>query len=218
VFFCLIGLVACGGGAVTRSELPPGDPLSETLGRPEYRVGPGDLLKVQVFQVPDLEREVRVDNAGRITLPLIGAVEAGRHSVSEVQDRVAARYRERYLQDPQVSVTLLESPTQRVTVSGAVEEPGIYPMQASYLTLQQAVALGHGVSNIANRRNVIVFRTVDGQRMFARFDLLQIQSGELRDPLIYGGDIVIVDRSDVRLWLRTLVELTPFVAVWRAYR
>ena len=99
-----------------------------------------------------------------------------------------------------------------------MEQTGIYPMDAPTLTLQQAVSLAKGVSNVADRRNVIVFRNVGGQRMLARFDLVQIQEGKLADPDIYGGDIVIVDRSDARLLLRTLVELTPVVAVWRAYR
>lgn len=214
---CLLGLAACASSAPV-AELPPGDPLSAAMGRPEYRLGPGDLLKVQVFQVPDLDRDLRVDNAGRISLPLIGTVEAAGLSVPQLQEQVAARYRERYLQDPQVTVSLQESPTQRVTVSGAVTEPGIYPMEAPHLTLQQAVALGRGISNVANPRNVIVFRSVGGERMFARFDLKQIQGGELDDPVIYGGDIVVVDRSGLRTALRTLIELTPFVAVWRAYR
>lgn len=210
-------LAACASSAPVQ-ELPPGDPLSDALGRPEYRIGPGDLLKVQVFQVEDLDRDVRVDNAGRISLPLIGSVEAAGSGVAQLQDRIAARYRERYLRDPQVSVSLQESPTQRVTVGGAVTEPGVYPMGAPHLTLQQAVAMGRGITNVANPRNVIVFRTVGGERQFARFDLKRIQEGELDDPDIYGGDIVVVDRSGMRTTLRTLVELTPFVAVWRAYR
>jgi polysaccharide export outer membrane protein len=210
-------LAACASGAPMQ-ELPPGDPLSDALGRPEYRIGPGDLLKVQVFQVEDLDRDVRVDNAGRISLPLIGSVEAAGLGVAQLQDQIATRYRERYLRDPQVSVSLQESPTQRVTVGGAVTEPGVYPMGAPHLTLQQAVAMGRGITNVANPRNVIVFRTVGGERQFARFDLKRIQEGELDDPDIHGGDIVVVDRSGLRTTLRTLVELTPFVAVWRAYR
>jgi polysaccharide biosynthesis/export protein len=199
-------------------DLPPADPVGQALGRPEYRLGPGDLVKLQVFQLPDLEREVRVDNAGRITLPLIGAVEAAGSSISQIESQVASRYRDRYLQNPQVTLSMLESPNQQVTVGGAVEQTGIYPMGAPYLTLQQAVALAKGVSNVADRRNVIVFRTVNGERIFARFDLVQIQQGKLKDPDIYGGDIVIVDRSGAQLLLRTLIELTPFVGVWRAYR
>lgn len=212
-----MALCACSAGPPAR-DLPPADPVGLALGRPEYRLGPGDLVKLQVFQLPDLEREVRVDNSGSITLPLIGAVQAAGSSISQIEEQVASRYRERYLQDPQVTLSLLESPNQQVTVGGAVTQTGVYPMGAPALTLQQAVALAKGVSNVADRRNVIVFRTVGGERIFARFDLVQIQQGKLKDPDIYGGDIVIVDRSGAQMLLRTLIELTPFVAVWRAYR
>ena len=217
VLACAMALCACSAGPPAR-DLPPADPVGLALGRPEYRLGPGDLVKLQVFQLPDLEREVRVDNSGSITLPLIGAVQAAGSSISQIEEQVASRYRERYLQDPQVTLSLLESPNQQVTVGGAVTQTGVYPMGAPALTLQQAVALAKGVSNVADRRNVIVFRTVGGERIFARFDLVQIQQGKLKDPDIYGGDIVIVDRSGAQMLLRTLIELTPFVAVWRAYR
>jgi polysaccharide export outer membrane protein len=217
VLACAMALCACSTRAPMR-DLPPADPVGQALGRPEYRLGPGDLVKIQVFQLPDLEREVRVDNAGRITLPLIGAVQAAGSSISQIEEQVASRYRDRYLQNPQVTLSLMESPNQQVTVGGAVEQTGIYPMGAPYLTLQQAVALAKGVSNIADRRNVIVFRTVNGERVFARFDLVEIQQGKLKDPDIYGGDIIIVDRSGAQMLLRTLIELTPFVGVWRAYR
>jgi polysaccharide export outer membrane protein len=74
------------------------------------------------------------------------------------------------------------------------------------------------VSNVASRGNVIVFRTVQGQKMIARFDLSNIEEGKAPDPEIYGGDIVVVYRSDARLLLRTALEMTPFLMVWRAYR
>ena len=215
--FSLAALGGCRSTAPSR-ELPPADPVGSALGRPEYRLGPGDLLKVQVFQLPDLEREVRVDNAGRVTLPLIGAVDVAGETLSQTEARVASLYQAHYLQDPQISIALLESPNQQVTVGGAVQQTGIYPMGAPHLTLQQAVSLAKGVSNVADRRNVIVFRNVGGKRMFARFDLVQIQDGRLPDPDIYGGDIIIVDRSDARVFLRTLIELTPFVAVWRDFQ
>lgn len=218
VLLCIVLCLAACASRAPVQELPPGDPLSDALGRPEYRIGPGDLLKVQVFQVEDLDRDIRVDNAGQVSLPLIGSVQAAGLSVAQLQDRVAARYGERYLRDPQVTVSLQESPTQRITVGGEVTEPGVYPMGAPHLTLQQAVAMGRGITNVANPRNVIVFRTVGGERQFARFDLKRIQEGELDDPDVYGGDIIVVDRSGLRTTLRTLVELTPFVAVWRAYR
>ncbi|HBK46220.1 MAG TPA: polysaccharide biosynthesis protein GumB [Xanthomonadaceae bacterium] len=211
-------LGACSAGPRMAKELPQPDPLMLSTVQPEYRLYPGDLLLVKVFQVDDLERQVRVDNDGHITLPLIGEVEASGVGVAELEKQVAERYRSGYLQDPQVSIFVQEANGRRVTVSGAVDEPGIYPVTGANLTLQQALAQAKGVSNVASRRNVVVFRTVQGQKMVARFDLTDIEKGQAPDPEIYGGDIVVVYRSDARLLLRTVLELTPFVMVWRAYR
>ncbi|UKE48680.1 polysaccharide biosynthesis/export family protein [Xanthomonas cerealis] len=216
---CLIFLAGCSSaGPKMLAELPPGDPLAGSMGQPEYLLGPGDLLTVKVFQVDDLERQVRVDNEGRISLPLVGDIKAAGLSVNALQKDITERYRNGYLQNPQVSVLVDEFTGNRVTVTGAVSEPGIYPIVGPALTLQQALSLGRGVSDVASRGNVVVFRNVGGQKMLARFDLRDIQKGISPDPEIYGGDIVVVYRSDALVVLRTVVQLTPFVMVWRAYR
>lgn len=209
---------ACSGTSNMPRELPQPDPLALSSVQPEYRLAPGDVLLVKVFQIDELERQVRIDSAGKLTLPLVGEVPAAGMGVAALEREVADRYRQGYLQDPQVSIFLQEANGRRVTVSGAVQEPDIYPMVGANLTLQQALAQAGGVSSIASRRNVVVFRSVQGQKMVARFDLTDIERGQAPDPEIYGGDIVVVYRSDARLLLRTVLELTPFVMVWRAYR
>jgi len=214
----LMFLAACSGTSHMARELPQPDPLALAKVQPEYRLAPGDLLLVKVFQIDDLERQVRVDSDGHVSLPLIGSVTAAGKGVAEFEREVADRYRKTYLQDPQVSVLVQEANGRRVTVTGAVDQPGTYPIVGSNLTLQQALAEAKGVSNIASRGNIIVFRTVEGQKMVARFDLGDIEHGRSPDPEIYGGDVVVVYRSDMRLLLRTALELTPFVMVWRAYR
>jgi len=211
-------LAACSNTSHMARELPQPDPLALAKVQPEYRLSPGDVLLVKVFQIDDLERQVRVDNDGLVSLPLIGSVTAAGKGVAEFEREVADRYRKTYLQDPQVSVFVQEANGRRVTVTGAVDQPGTYPIIGANLTLQQALAEAKGVSNIASRGNVIVFRTVEGQKMVARFDLGDIEHGRSPDPEIYGGDVVVVYRSDARLLLRTALELTPFVMVWRAYR
>ena len=218
LLLCMLALCACRSTAHMARELPQPDPLALATVQPEYRLAPGDVLLVKVFQVDDLERQVRIDNDGKLSLPLVGEVAAVGLGVAELEREVAARYRDGYLQDPQVSIYVQEANGRRVTVSGAVEEPGIYPLVGANLTLQQALAQAKGVSTVASRRNVVVFRTVQGQKMVARFDLTDIERGQAPDPEIYGGDIVVVYRSDARLLLRTVLELTPFVMVWRAYR
>ena len=208
---CASAPVAAPGG------LPAGDAVAAALGRPEYRIGPNDLLSVTVFQVKDLDREVRVNNLGQVTLPLVGAMDAAGRTVDALEHDISARYAERYLQNPQVSVFVKEFASQRVTVEGAVEKPGIYPM-SSRLTLLQAIALAQGLGETASKSDVIVFRTANGERQFARFDLDAISAGRDADPEIQGEDVVVVDDHGGKIFLQNLIKLAPFVAVWRAYR
>jgi polysaccharide biosynthesis/export protein len=206
---------AVGQDALT--SLPPADPVADALGRPEYRIGPSDLLSVAVFQVEDLGREVRVNNAGQVSLPLIGTVPVAGLTVDEIEHAIAARYAQRYLQDPQVSVFVKEFASQRVTVGGAVDKPGIFPI-TSRMTLLQSIALAGGLDEVASHDNVLVFRSAGGQRVFARFDIDAIQSGQQADPELMGEDVVVVDTSTGKVALQNLIKLAPFVAVWRAYR
>lgn len=211
---CATGIAPVADGS---RELPAPDPAAAIVVRPEYQIGPNDLLSIVVFQVKDLEREVRVDNAGQISLPLIGSVMAAGATVSELQARIADRYRERFLQDPQVSVFVKDQASQRVTVEGAVTAPGIFPI-STRLSLLQAIALSKGPTNVADERNVIVFRTTRGERYLARFDLEAIRDGSAPDPLLQGEDVVVVDDSVGKVWLRRFIELTPLIGVWGAVR
>lgn len=204
-------------GLAVADALPPPDPAAALVVRPEYRIGPNDLLSIVVFQVKDLEREVRVDNAGQISLPLIGSIQAAGDTVAELEQAIAQRYRERFLQDPQVTVFLKDQASQRVTVEGAVTTPGIYPI-ATRLSLLQAIALSKGPNNVANEHNIVVFRTTRGQRFLARFDLERIREGSAPDPELQGEDVVVVDESAGKVWLRRFIELTPLIGVWRVVR
>lgn len=183
----------------------------------DYQIGANDLLTVTVFQIEDLDREVRVNNAGQVSLPLVGSIQAAGRTVDQLEADLAARYGARYLQNPQVTVFVKEYASQRVTVGGAVKKPGIFPV-TSRLTLMQALSLAEGVTDVSNLRNVLVFRNESGERRFARFDLKAIQAGELADPQIMADDVVVVDTSTGKIALQNLIKLAPFVAVWRAYR
>lgn len=207
--------------ATSSNRQPEGAPVADfmaaAIDRPEYRVGPSDLLAVTVFQLQDLDREVRVNNLGHISLPLIGEVEAAGRTVTELEQDIAARYAARYLQDPQITVFVKDFASQRVTVGGAVKKPGIYPL-TSRLTLLQALALAEGTAEVASLRNVVIFRNAGGKREFARFDVAAIQAGELADPELVGEDVVVVDTSSGKIALQNLIKLAPFLAVWRAYQ
>jgi Periplasmic protein involved in polysaccharide export len=115
-----------------------------------YRLGPEDLLEVNVFNVPALSREVRVDGQGYVTLPLVGEIAVAGMAIREVENLIAARYEESYLRNPQVSVLIKEHHSHRITVIGAVKEPSVYSVQRK-IRLLEALALASGLIKEAGR-------------------------------------------------------------------
>jgi len=205
------------GKAVTMTkDLGAPDTTSATgayTGVSEYRIGAQDLLEISVFQVADLSRTVRVNTAGQISLPLIGELQAGGRTVQEVEKDIADKLADGYLQNPQVSVFVKEFTSQRVTVEGAVREPGIYPLSGR-TTLLQAVAMAKGLDPLANLQGVVIFRHVNGKKMAARFDLRAIRAGTVEDPEVFGDDIVSVDQSGSKTALRRIIEALPLVSIF----
>ena len=174
----------------------------------DYKIGPQDMLEVAVFQVADLSRTTRVDSGGTIVLPLIGQITASGRTAKELSDDLAAELGMKYLKEPLVTVTVKESASQRVTVDGAVTQPGIYPISGE-TTLVQAVALAQGPAELADVHQVAIFRMDGAQRTMAVFDLDRIRSGQAVDPRVLANDIVIIETSRGRKFLRGLRNALP---------
>jgi len=216
-------LVACGGSRMDVSQMTAAQPVdlgaapTGTSAQAEYRIGVGDKLNVRVFQVPDLSfDELVVDTSGNIQMPLIGAVQsAGRTSV-ELSGDIAGRLAAQYLRDPQVTVTVTEAASQKITVDGAVTKPGVYEMRGS-TTLLQAVAMAEGPTRVADLTKVAVFRTLNGQRSVALFDLAAIRQGRADDPAVLGDDVIVVDTSRLNSALREIVTAVPAFAIFRPF-
>lgn len=208
--------VAPAPGFNASSGAQDSSPASE-LENANYRISALDLINVSVFRVPDLSVEkLRVDASGSIELPLIGSLPAAGMTPAELAQDIRDRLAVRYLQNPQVSVTVAEASSQKVTVDGAVTEPGVYEMTGR-TTLLQAVAMAKGATRVANLRNIAVFRTVDGQRMAAIFDLAAIRDGDAVDPVLRGDDIVVVETSRTSAFMRDLISALPGLAVFSPY-
>ncbi len=183
----------------------------------EYRIGVGDKLNVRVFQVPDLSfGELVVDTSGNIQIPLIGAVQSAGRTSGELSSDIARRLSAQYLRDPQVTVTVTEAASQKITVDGAVTKPGVYEMRGS-TTLLQAVAMAEGPTGIADLTKVAVFRTVGGQRSVALFDLASIRQGRAADPEVLGDDVIVVDTSRLNTALREILAAVPALAIFRPF-
>lgn len=187
----------------------------------DYRVGPNDLIDVEVFDLDNLKRTVRVNAAGAISLPLIGQVVIAGLTSQEVEQRIADRYREKYLQNPQVSIFIKEFTTERITIEGAVARPGIFPLTGR-MTLLRALAVAGGFGPIANTAQVMLYRENDKkEREVAIFDVERIRAGKGEDPAIKGDDLIVVQRDSSRVLLKdsifrdVLDSINPFSVLGR---
>jgi len=178
-----------------------------------YKIGPQDTIEVDVFQIPDLSKTAQVDVAGNIRLALVGEVRAAGRTPAELSRLIETELKNTYVKDPRVTVTVKESSSRRVTIDGAVIQPGIYPLSGP-TTLLQAVALARGPDpREANLRKVAIFRNVAGQRQATFFDLSAIRSGKSPDPQVYPDDVVVVETSRGKSLLRDLAGALPFFSL-----
>jgi polysaccharide export outer membrane protein len=180
--------------------------------REDYRIGPYDLLDIIVFRAPELSAEVRVDDQGYIKLPMLGNVNASGLTHNELADRLADKMRVNLLQNPQVTVSIKEFSSMRVTVQGEVKRAGVYPIKGQ-MTLLQAIATAEGLTNLASSSKVILFRQAEGNRVKAYpLNLSDIQDGRVGDPYLKNEDRIIVHRAEARYWVREAAQLiTPWV-------
>ena len=132
----------------------------------------------------------------------------------ELEADVAKKYSEGYLQKPQVSVFVKEFTSQRVTLEGAVNKPGIYPITGR-TSLLQAIALAGGVDDkTADLGGIVLMRHVNGKRMAAAYDLRQVRRGITEDPQIYGDDIIVVEQSGSKTTFRRFIESVPALGIF----
>lgn len=168
----------------------------------DYRIGHQDLMEIVVYGQPDLARTVRVNTQGSITLPLIGQIIATGLTAQQLEQRIAEKLGEKYLQDPQVTVFIKEFTTLRFTVEGAVNRPGLYPLTGQ-MTLLRALAAAGGQGALSDLSEVMLFRiSASGQRQTLAFDVEKIRNGETPDPAIQNDDLVVVKRSKARTALK----------------
>lgn len=202
------------GGSIPydRSLAAPDEPKIESLAQ-DYKIAPLDKLSIKVFKSTDLSGDYSVDLAGHISMPLVGEVEAANLTTAELDTKLTNLLGQRYFEHPDVSVAIKESTAHVVTVDGAVNQAGQYKAFGP-LTLIQAVALAGGTSEEANARRVAVFRTIEGQRQAAAFDLTAIRRGQAHDPTIYPGDIVIVDGSGIKEAQKQLMQALPIIGLF----
>ena len=179
--------------------------LPEVATGGDYAISSDDLLEIDVFQVDQLDRTVRVAETGQITLPLIGEVAAAGRTSRALELELQRLYGANYLESPEISVFVKESVGQRVAVDGAVRKPGVQAVTASS-SLVSVIAEAGGLAKIADGTKVYVFRKSGEERLVAQYDLKAVRAGRASDPRIYGGDVVYIFDSKARVAMQGLRE------------
>ena len=221
--FALAGLPLAGcadsrGGPIPYDVQTFGVPDSPKLVPLEagYKIAPMDTITVKVFKMPDLSGDYEVDLAGHISMPLIGEVTAYDLTTAQLDTALTQKLGEKYLENPDVSVGIKSSTARNVTVDGAVNKAGSFPVFGP-TTLMQVVATAGGTREDANARRVAIFRTIGGKRQAAAFDLTSIRRGESPDPQVYAGDIVVIDGSAIKAAQKQILNSLPFISIFRPF-
>jgi len=156
-----------------------------------YRIGREDVVEVAVFQAPELSRTLPVRPDGKISLPLLGDVDAAGLSAAELADDLRSRL-EPYVQGPRVTVIIREVNAARIYVIGEVAHPGAFPIRGEMDAIQ-ALALAGGLGDFAGRSRIVLIRkTPDGdQRIRIDYDDL-VSNSKAVVPRLRPGDTLYV--------------------------
>jgi polysaccharide export outer membrane protein len=170
---------------------------SWSQGSPEYKLSPNDLVDFRVFQEPELDSVVRISGEGQANFPLIGVVALGGKTTGEAIEVLKSRYRNGYLINPQISLTVRSYAKKLFTVLGQVQKPGSYDIiGTSQITLLQAIGMAGGYTKIADSSNVTIKRVEDGREQVLKFNAKRMLRGD--DPtalLVKPGDVISVGES-----------------------
>jgi len=194
IFIVAIGIIVALGCAVPSKEAL--DEAAKPVSR-EFLLGPEDVLEVTVWRNQDLSRTVVVRPDGKISLPLIGDVQASGLTSAQVAAKIAARLTE-FKENPNVSVSIKEVNSYFIYVMGEVLRPGKYPIK-SYATVLQGVSLAGGFTIYASKNSMQVNRTVmngDGKEIQLRipvpYNALVSGKGGVEDFVLKSGDTIVV--------------------------
>lgn len=162
----------------------------------EYRLGAGDVVRISVYQMPDLQLEARLSEAGVISYPLLGSVQLGGLSVPEAEKRLADGLRDgNFVKLPQVSLLVVQVRGNQASVLGQVNRPGRYPIESAGLRLTELLATAGGVSaNGADSVTLVGTRAGKPHRQVVDLPSL-FRGADAADPVVLNGDAVYVERA-----------------------
>lgn len=165
----------------------PEAPLDE-----EYRLGPGDKLRIEVYKDPQLSQAAQIRPDGKITLPLLGDLEASGRTPLELRDSIARQLKE-YMTNPVVTVIVVEATGATAYVMGEVNHPGAVTLQGGQLTVLQALAIAGGLKDFANTKNIRILRRSPVGVQTITFNYKDAIRGAVPVYLRAGDTVVVPD-------------------------
>jgi polysaccharide export outer membrane protein len=165
----------------------------------DYRLGPGDQIRVQVYQNPDLSIEARVSEQGTINYPLVGSISLGGTTIGQAENKIASALKNgNFLKQPQVNIVLLQVRGNQVAVLGQVQKPGRFPLETTNTRVSDLLAAAGGVTPMGDD-TLIVTGTRSGQPFRKVIDIpgLFLNQRGQDDILVMGGDTIFVNKAPV---------------------
>lgn len=155
-----------------------------------YKIGPQDVLRIDVWKEAEISRSVPVRPDGKISLPLLNDVQAAGYTPMELANLISEGLK-KYITNPQVTVSVSEINSRRVYVTGEVTKPGAYPLLPNMTALQLLTSAG-GFTQFARTKNIYVLRTEAGKQVKHPFNYKDVVNGKSDDVALQVGDTIVV--------------------------
>jgi polysaccharide biosynthesis/export protein len=159
----------------------------------EFVIGTGDVLAINVWKEPEVSREVPVRSDGRISLPLVGEIQAGGRTAKELEAEISAKLKD-YVSEPEVTVIVKEIKSQKFNVLGMVMRPGSYVL-TNPTTILDAIAMAGGFRDFAKQKDIYVLRRgADGNQTRMPFNYKDVVKGHksTQNIVLQSNDTIVV--------------------------
>lgn len=198
VFFIMLSLVGPTVSAQGSAEAKKSDTAKSEVPAPaptmdaEYKIGPQDVLRIDVWKEPEISRTIPVRPDGKISLPLLNDVQATGLTPMQLAGSIRDGLT-KFISGPQVTVTVTEINSRRVFLTGEVARPGALALLPN-MTVLQALSSGGGFTQFAKLKNIYVLRIESGKQVKHPFNYKEVVKGKNQEENIplQAGDVIVV--------------------------